>query len=74
MIVIKKRASKRSIAASLKKLENNRKQGFDANKYCGTIKLKEDALAIQKRLRNEWGEAAFKYLYHIIFIVHHEER
>lgn len=27
---------------------------FDAYKYCGTIKLKEDPLEIQKRMRNEW--------------------
>jgi hypothetical protein len=26
----------------------------DTFKYCGTIKLKEDPLAIQKKLRNEW--------------------
>ena len=33
---------------------SKRKQGLDAYEYCGTLKLKEDALAIQKRLRDEW--------------------
>jgi hypothetical protein len=28
--------------------------GVDTRKYCGVIKLKEDALKIQKQLRNEW--------------------
>jgi hypothetical protein len=30
------------------------KKHFDALKYCGVIKLKEDPLAIQKRIRDEW--------------------
>jgi hypothetical protein len=30
------------------------KSGFNAKKYNGIIKLKEDPLVIQKRLRNEW--------------------
>ncbi len=29
-------------------------KGVDTKKYCGTLKLKEDPLAIQKRLRDEW--------------------
>lgn len=29
-------------------------KGVDTLKYCGTVKFKEDALVIQKRLRNEW--------------------
>ena len=29
-------------------------QGVSTRKYCGTIKLKEDALKIQNRLRDEW--------------------
>jgi hypothetical protein len=28
--------------------------GFDAKKYNGALKLKEDPLHIQKQLRNEW--------------------
>ena len=29
-------------------------KGVDTLKYCGTVKFNEDALDIQKRLRNEW--------------------
>jgi hypothetical protein len=29
--------------------------GVDTRKYAGVIKLKEDAVKIQRRLRNEWG-------------------
>lgn len=28
--------------------------GVDTKKYSGVIKLKEDAVLIQKKLRNEW--------------------
>jgi hypothetical protein len=31
------------------------KKGFDAKKFCGILKAEEDALAIQKRLRDEWN-------------------
>jgi hypothetical protein len=27
---------------------------FNASKFCGKIRFDEDALTIQKRLRNEW--------------------
>jgi len=30
------------------------KEGVDVLKFCGKIKLKKDALVIQKQLRNEW--------------------
>lgn len=29
-------------------------KGVDTYKHCGVIKLKEDPLLIQKRMRNEW--------------------
>jgi hypothetical protein len=29
-------------------------KGADTKKYCGTLAIKEDPMAIQKRLRNEW--------------------
>ncbi|HAN79238.1 MAG TPA: hypothetical protein DCQ31_16460 [Bacteroidales bacterium] len=49
----------RKITLKLEKIEEYRKQPaktkkFDAWKYCGTIKLTEDPLTIQKRLRDEW--------------------
>lgn len=31
------------------------KKGFDAKKFCGALKVDEDALVIQKRLRDEWN-------------------
>jgi hypothetical protein len=30
------------------------KKGLNAKKYCGTVKIKEDGLVLQKRLRDEW--------------------
>lgn len=29
-------------------------KGVDTLKYCGVLKLKENPLEIQKKLRNEW--------------------
>ncbi len=52
VLVLKKGASKREIESIEKKLKN--KGGVDVMKYCGKIKLKEDALTIQKNLRDEW--------------------
>lgn len=40
----------------IEKLNNNRKRKqIDVHKYCGTIQLKEDALSIQKKIRDEWN-------------------
>jgi hypothetical protein len=52
VIVLKKGASKREIESIEKKLKS--KNGINVMKYFGKIKLKEDALVIQKGLRNEW--------------------
>jgi len=52
VLILKKGASKREIESIEKKLKN--KSGVDVMKYCGKIKLKEDALVIQKSIRNEW--------------------
>jgi hypothetical protein len=36
-------------------LEKNRQnRAVDIKKFCGTIKLKKDALLIQKDMRHEW--------------------
>ncbi|MBY0476742.1 MAG: hypothetical protein K2Q24_03785 [Chitinophagaceae bacterium] len=54
-LVIKKGASPKEIEAiTLKLSKGKKKKGFNAYKHCGVIKLKTDALAIQKKLRNEW--------------------
>ncbi|MFT7035361.1 MAG: hypothetical protein ACJA2S_003884 [Cyclobacteriaceae bacterium] len=52
--VIKKGDSKANIRKALQKIEEKDVKGFDAKKYCGILKLKEDPLEIQKRMRNEW--------------------
>jgi len=35
--------------------EKTLKKKFDAKKFCGVLKVDEDALTIQKRLRDEWN-------------------
>jgi hypothetical protein len=50
--VIKKGSDRKEIEKALSKIKSKRK--FDAYKYCGTVKLKEDPLEIQKKMRNEW--------------------
>ena len=54
--IIKKGASKEEIQALFDRLVNEStiKKGFDAYKFCGKVKFKEDGLKIQKRLRDEW--------------------
>ncbi len=55
VLVLKKGASKKEIDAIEKKLYKKKpSKGFNAKKYNGILKLKEDPLAIQKRLRDEW--------------------
>jgi hypothetical protein len=51
--VIKQGSSKASIQQLLEKLKS--RKGLDAKKYCGVIKLKENPLTIQKKVRDEWS-------------------
>lgn len=47
--------TKKSIRSILEKLAKDlQPKGLDAYKYCGKIKLKEDALILQRKLRDEW--------------------
>jgi hypothetical protein len=56
VLVLKKGASEAEMQLIKKKLQKkSRKGGIDLKKYSGTIKLKEDPLEIQKKLRDEWG-------------------
>ncbi len=55
VMTIKKGASEKSILRILKKLQEKSKKGIDMKKYTGKIKLKKDALEIQKELRDEWN-------------------
>ena len=50
--VIKKGSSRLAIRQSLEKLKH--RKGFDAKKHSGVIKLKENPLTIQKKMRDEW--------------------
>jgi len=52
VLVLKKGASKQEMESISQKLRAVK--GVDTKKYCGTIKLKEDPLAIQKKMRDEW--------------------
>ena len=53
---IKRGATKAEIESVFEKLasQTSKTKGFDAHKFCGTVKFNEDALEIQKRLRDEW--------------------
>jgi hypothetical protein len=53
---IRKGASKKEIQDLFKELENKKKsrRSFDAYKFCGAVKFGEDALEIQKKMRDEW--------------------
>ena len=54
VLVLKKGASKKEIEALRKKVGAKAGKGVDTKKYCGVIKLKEDPLSIQKKMRDEW--------------------
>jgi hypothetical protein len=55
VLILKKGASKKDIEIIEKKLYKEKGlAGFNAKKYNGAIKLKEDPLTIQKKLRDEW--------------------
>lgn len=55
ILVLKKGATEREMKAIRKKLRREyNKKGVDLKKYGGTLKLKEDPLIIQYRLRGEW--------------------
>ena len=55
--VIKKGELPRDTQAKLLQADE-KLPGLDAKKYCGTIKLKEDSLKYQKRIRDEWERTA----------------
>ena len=53
--ILKQGATKEYIQKLLDKITKEmHTDGVNTQKYCGTIKLKEDALTIQKRMRDEW--------------------
>ena len=52
VLTLKKGASKKEMDNISARLQAAK--GVDTKKYCGTIKLKEDPLTIQKKMRDEW--------------------
>jgi hypothetical protein len=55
VLTLKKGATQKEIAAIEQKLYKTKAaNGFNAKKYNGVLKLKEDPLMIQKKLRDEW--------------------
>lgn len=56
MITILKPGSTQLLISELWEKFNAKKKGkgIEARKFCGVLKLEEDPLAMQKRLRNEW--------------------
>jgi hypothetical protein len=54
MAVVIKLSSKKKLNKRLSTALKSVTGSIDAKKYAGVIKLKEDAVLIQKRLRNEW--------------------
>jgi hypothetical protein len=53
VIKLKKDESIKELKAKLKNAQKNM-MGIDAKKYSGVIKLKEDPVKYQKKMRNEW--------------------
>ena len=51
-VVIKHPSDKQTIEKKLEALKREKK--FDAQKFCGVLKLKRSPLAIQLQLRDEW--------------------
>lgn len=55
VLIIKRGDSTEKVNKLLAKLQEEAgKKGVDTTKHCGTIKLKEDPLEIQRKLRDEW--------------------
>ncbi len=52
---VDKRTPKTRLRALVKGVKPKPQKGFDARKHLGKWQLEEDALATQKRLRDEWG-------------------
>lgn len=54
-LVLKRGADKKTIREIVDKLFSAQKKNkMDIRKYCGTLRLKEDPMEIQKKLRDEW--------------------
>lgn len=56
ILVLKRGASQKEIEAIEKKLSHHHTSGFDADKYNGILKIKGDALLIQKKIKKCVGK------------------
>jgi|AntRauTorcE11897_2_1112592.scaffolds.fasta_scaffold25483_3 hypothetical protein len=54
MVVLKRGASKARMKSILDKITSSNIPEFDAHHFCGILKLKSDALRLQKEMRDEW--------------------
>ncbi len=54
LITLKYNASKERILKIQNELSNIKETGIDTKKYCGKIKLRKDAISIQREMRDEW--------------------
>jgi hypothetical protein len=52
VLILKKGANKKEMDNISAKIQVSK--GVNTKTYCGTIKLKEDPLTIQKQMRDEW--------------------
>lgn len=53
--VINNKTTRKEFEKLLSSLKKRKKfVGIDLSKHCGVLKLKKDALQIQKDIRNEW--------------------
>jgi hypothetical protein len=52
--IIKRGSSLETLNSILVKLAEKKNKGLNAKMFCGTLKLEEDSLNIQKKLRDEW--------------------
>ena len=54
VVEVKKPITRKRIDEALKKASSRPKKGFQASKHYGKLDWPEDAVALQKRLRDEW--------------------
>jgi hypothetical protein len=52
VLVLKKGATKKEMENLARKMPT--KKGVNTKKFCGSLKLKEEPLSIQKQMRDEW--------------------
>lgn len=55
IITLKQGSTQKLINEMMQKFFRKKKtRGIDASKYCGVLKMEEDALTVQHKLRNDW--------------------